>query len=107
PSMIRQKRQSSGSADPLLGHRGAAYADECTDRRVDEPRRVVVAVAAAGAVHEDEVVTPDLLAPAAQARLTAECAQPGAALLLHLGRNGVGGGGRRARARRVGEDVDG
>ena len=44
-----QKRQSSGSADPLLGDRRAADAHELADRRVDEPRRVVVAVAAARA----------------------------------------------------------
>src|SRR5919206_3664758 len=60
----RQKRQSSGSADPLLGHLGAADADELAHRRGDEPRRVVVAVPAAGPVDEHHVLAADLPAPA-------------------------------------------
>src|ERR1017187_7563408 len=51
-----QNRQSSGCGgkDPLLGDTGRAHADELSDRRVDEPRRVVVAVAAAWAVDEHD-----------------------------------------------------
>ena len=71
----------------------AAHADELADRRVDEPRRVVVAVAPAGPVDEHDVLGADLLAPAAQARVVRERAQPGAALLLHR----ASGPGRRRR----------
>src|SRR5436305_14505437 len=56
----RQKRQSSGSEYPLLRDGRAADADELADRRVDEPRRIVVAVAAAGAVDQDDVLPADL-----------------------------------------------
>src|SRR4029079_14746257 len=63
-----QKRQSSGSANPLLRDLGAANAHELAHRRVDEPRRVVVAVAAAGPVDEHDVLAPALLAPAVEAR---------------------------------------
>src|SRR5215470_19066150 len=56
-----QKRQSSGSPDPLLGDRGATNADEIADGAVDEPRRIVVAVAATGPVDEDDVLATELL----------------------------------------------
>src|SRR6266571_6123933 len=52
----RQKRQSSGSADPLLGDRRSTHLDERADGRVDEPGRVIRAVSAAGAVDEHLVV---------------------------------------------------
>src|SRR5512133_1968993 len=59
-----QKRQSSGSEDPLLRHGSAAHAHELADRCVHEPRRVVVAVPAPGAVDEDDVFGADLRLPA-------------------------------------------
>src|SRR5581483_3320427 len=106
PAWILQKTQSgSRGTDALLRHRRAADADELADGAVDEPRRVVVAVAATGPIDEDEVVGADLLPPAAQARLVRARAQPGAALPLHLPRHRVGRSGGGARARRVREDV--
>src|SRR6478752_5587501 len=62
-----QKRQSSGSDDPLLGDRRSAHPDQLADVAADEPRRVVVAVAAARAVDEHDVAAPDLGAPVLQA----------------------------------------
>src|SRR6266536_1092254 len=52
-----QKRQSArcSGKDPLLGDGGRADADELADGRIDEPRRVVVAVAATGPVDEHVV----------------------------------------------------
>ena len=74
-----QKRQSSrcGGKDSLLGDRGGPNADELADRRVDEPRRVVVAVAAAGPVDEHDVVLPSfaLPAPLRRARARARAAR--------------------------------
>ena len=58
-----------GSEHALFGDRGAADTDELADRRVDQPRRVVVAVAAAGTIDEHDVVGADLLTPAREARL--------------------------------------
>src|SRR5438270_505245 len=100
-----QKRQSSGSADPLLRHRFAADADELADGRVDEPRRVVVAVPAAGAIDEDEVVAPDLRPPPRAARVVRELTQARASLPLDRRRDGVVVLGVGARPRRVREDV--
>src|SRR5829696_5216632 len=63
----RQKRQSArrlGSANALLGHGGAADADELTDPRIDGPRRVVGAVAAPRPIYEDDVLPADLRLPA-------------------------------------------
>src|SRR4029077_6726404 len=98
PAWILQKMQSgSRSKDPLLRHRRTADSDEFPNRRVDEPRRVVVAVAAARAVDEDDVLGTDLLAPAAHARVVRERAQPGAPLLLHPLRHRVRRSGRRSR----------
>ena len=57
--------------DPLLGDGRRADADELADRRVDEPRRVVVAVAAAGSVDEHDVLAAELALPAAQRRARA------------------------------------
>src|SRR6476619_1717305 len=106
PASILQTMQSgSRSEDPLLRHRRTADSDELANRSVDEPRRVVVAVAAARAVDEDDVLGTDLLAPAPHARVVRERAQPRAPLLLHLLRHRVRRGGRRPRPRRVREDV--
>ena len=73
------------------------------DRRVDEPRRVVVAVAAARTVDEHDVL--HLAAPAARAELVRQRAQRGAALLLHVRRHRIVRRRHGARARRVREDV--
>ena len=89
---------SSVTARPRTVH-------ELPHRRLDEPGRVVGAVAAAGPVDEDDVVAADLLGPAGAARLVGERAQPGAPLLLHVRRHRVLGGRLRARPRRVREDV--
>ena len=78
------------------GHGGGADGNELAERAVDEPRRVVGAVATAGPVDQDDVRLADLLLPAGAARLVGERAQPGAPLLLHLGRNAVVVGGPRA-----------
>src|SRR6478672_2656700 len=94
-----QKRQSSGSEDPLL--RGAACPDaqQLADLPAHEPGRVVVAVAAAGPVEEHDVLASDLRAPASEARRAGVLAQALAALSLDLGRDGVRRRGRRARPR--------
>src|SRR5437763_9338487 len=104
----RQNKQSSGSEDPLLRDGGAANTYELTDRQRarDEPGRVVVPVAAPGAVDEDDVVAPDLRVPAGEARFVRRCPQACAPLLLHLRRHWIVLRGDRARARRVREDVD-
>src|SRR4029079_6953123 len=63
-----QKRQSSGSEDPLLGHAARPPADELAALASHQPGRVVVAVAAARAVDEYDVLAPHLRAPALEAR---------------------------------------
>ena len=74
--------------------------------RLDEERRVVVAVSTARAVDEHDVVRTELGLPAAVLELARERSQPRAALLLLLRRDRIVGSGLRARARRVREDVD-
>src|SRR5919198_2774883 len=83
----RQKRQSSGSDDPLLGDVGAAHLHEGTDRTLDAPRAVVVAVAAAGPVDEHGVLAADLRPPPRETRGVGIRAQARAPLLLHGRRN--------------------
>src|SRR5919201_1570579 len=101
----RQKRQSSGSEDSLLGDLSCADANELADVPVDEPRRVVVAVTAPRPVDQDEVFAPDLRAPSCDAcrlgRRTHACAP----LFLHLRRNGIACFRHRAGTRRVWENV--
>ena len=99
----RGSRQAA--TDPLLGHGCAANADELPNRGVDEPRRVVVAVAAAGTVDEDDVVAADLRRPARAAGLVRERAQARAALALHRRRHRVVALGRPCRAGASREDV--
>src|SRR5947209_15021804 len=73
PSRYRlQKRQSSCGVgkDPLLGDGLCADMHQFADRRVDEPRRVVVAVAAPRTVDEHDVLL--LARPPAQAELVRE-----------------------------------
>src|SRR3954465_6711861 len=101
----RQKRQSSRSEHALLGDRRAADADELAHRRVHEPRRVVVAVAAAGTVDEHAVIGTDLLTPAREAGLVGHRPQARAALALHGRRDGVTRRRLGAGPRRVREDV--
>src|SRR5215207_4201633 len=101
-----QKRQSGCDTDnPLFAHLDRADADELTDGRVDEPRRVVVAVAPSRAVDEDDVRRPYLLAPATPACLARCRAQSRASFLLHGRRNAVLVGRRRPGPGRVGKDV--
>src|SRR5215470_12836303 len=74
-----QKKQFSASDDPLLRDGRSADADELADLPAHEPRRVVVAVAAARPVDENEVVTLELRAPVAltgAARLLAQDPAP-------------------------------
>src|SRR6266478_4763336 len=79
-----QKRQSSGGdgKDALRRDCLRPYLNELADRRVDEERRVVVAIAAARAVDEHEVAGAKLRSPATLFELIRECAQSRAALLL-------------------------
>src|ERR671911_432126 len=101
-----QKRQSGCDTDnPLFTHLDRADADELTDGRVDEPRRIVVAVAPSGAVDENDIGRSDLLAPAAPARLARCRAQSRASILLHGRRNAVLVGRRRPGPGRVRKDV--
>src|SRR3954468_12253553 len=88
---IPQKRQSSRcfGTDALLGDRRGAHPDDPADGRVDEPGRVVVAVAAARPVDEHRVLGAELAVPAANAQLVRERAQARAALLLDGGGDGV------------------
>src|SRR5947208_581455 len=89
----RQKRQSSGSDDPFVPHFGTSDAHERANRSLDEPRRVVVAVAPAGTVDEDDVLPADLRQPPGATGRVRAGAKPRAPLLLHRGRDGVGGSG--------------
>src|SRR5690348_11882326 len=89
PATSLQNRQSSRGPgkDPLPGHAVRENVDELADRRIDEPRRVVVAVSAPGPVDEDHVVCLGL--PAREAELVRQRAQARAALLLLLRRNRI------------------
>src|SRR3954453_12337718 len=100
-----QKRQSSRcfGKDSLLCDGRRAHADERADRGINKPGRVVVAVAAPGPVDEDDVL--DLAAPAVEAEIMRERAEPGPALLLELRRDRVVTGRDGAGSRRVREDV--
>src|SRR6266516_177378 len=102
-----QNRQPSRcfGTDSLLGHTCATHRDELPDRRVDEPGRVVVAVASAWPVDEHRVDSADLALPAAQAELVGERTQARPALLLDRGRDSIVPGGERSGAGRVREDV--
>src|SRR5438105_7607875 len=78
-----QKRQSSGSENSLLRDRLRAHAHQLADGSVHEPRRVVVAVAAAGSIDEDDVLGPELGAPACERRRLRSRAKPRAPVFLH------------------------
>src|SRR5579862_3588662 len=102
-----QKRQSgSGGTNAFLRDRDAPNADECADRCVDEPRRIVVAVAATRAVDEHDVAGADLRPPAREAGFVRRSAETCAAFLLLCGRDRVSAVGHGARPRRVREHVD-
>src|SRR5580765_2033965 len=103
-----QKRQSSRcfGTDALLRRRRPAHPHERADRRVDQPRRIVVAIATARPVDEHRVLHADLAAPAGETQLVRQRAQPRAALLLHRQRDGVVGLGDGSRPWRVREHVD-
>src|SRR2546423_14601416 len=83
----RQKRQSSGSENPLLGngHRAGVY--ELPNGSVDEPGGVVVPVATARAVDENDALRAELRPPALEAGLVRDSPQPSATLLLDPRRN--------------------
>src|SRR5712691_7094546 len=101
PRAILQKMQSgskSGSEDPLLRHGSAPHGHELADGRVDEPRRVVVAVAPAGTVDEHDVRLADLLVPPAQRLLARQGPEPLASLPLDRSRNPIVGGSPRPGA---------
>src|SRR6266436_68713 len=102
----RQKRQSSGSENPLRCDARPADTDKLSDRRLDEPGRVIVPVAAAGSINEDDVIYADLLTPARETCRFRRCAEPGAPILLHLGHDSVVSGGDGSGSWRVREDVD-
>src|SRR5439155_23285030 len=89
----RQKRQSSGSDNPLLLDRRRAHPHELTDGSVDEPRRVVVPVAAARSIDQNDILSAELRTPALKAGLLRESAQAGTPLLLDRRLNWVFGGG--------------
>src|SRR5215211_5496433 len=97
-----QKKQSGwDTGHPFLEHLDRPDADELADGRVDEPWRVVVAVALPRSVDEDDVGRPDLLTPATPARFPRCLAESCAAFLLHGRRNAVLVGRRRPGPRRV------
>src|SRR2546421_10243923 len=100
-----QKRQSSGSEYSLLRDRLRAHAHQLADGSVHEPRRIVVAVAAAGSIDEDDVLGPELAAPAFERRRLGGRTKPSTAFLLHGRGNGIVGFGLGTRARRVRKDV--
>src|SRR5262245_58095276 len=81
---MSQKRQPSSrfAKNTLLHHARATHRHELADRSVDQPRRVVVAVAAARPVDEHRVGRADLRVPAADAELVRERAQPRSPFLL-------------------------
>ena len=89
PATRRQKRQSvaaTTASTPSSATPTARARTSVADRRVDEPRRVVVGVAAARAVDEDDVLAPDPARPASPARAVGRRPQARAALLLDLPR---------------------
>src|SRR5690242_3315913 len=64
PAWILQKMQSGSRSEyPLLRDRAAADPHELADGGVHQPRRVVVAVAAAGPIDEHDVFLPHLVPP--------------------------------------------
>ena len=100
----RGSRQAA--SDALLRDAAPRTRTSSPTRRVDEPRRVVVAVAAAGPVDEHGVVARR--ASRASARRHASCDAARRRALrsfLTAGGHGVARGGLRARPRRVREDV--
>ena len=102
-----QNRQSDDTDDALLRDLRRSSPDELPDRRraLDEPRRVVVAVAPARAIDEHRILRPELRPPTALARSLRCRAEPGAAVLLDRRRNRIVGRGLRPGPRRVREDV--
>src|SRR6185436_9163747 len=101
-----QKRQSGCEAnDSLLRDVVGPYADELTLRRLDEPRRVVVAVASARPVDEDGFFAAQLPGPPPPAGFGGESTEPHAPLLLHSVRNAIVVCGSSPRPRRVREHV--
>src|SRR5690242_15382159 len=100
-----QKRQSSGSENPLLRDRSPTHWNELADLAAKEPGRVVVAVAAARAIDEDDILASDLRAPAFEAGEARLLAQARAPLALDVGGNRVSGRGGGAGPGRIRKDV--
>src|SRR5581483_7817492 len=96
---MSQKRQWScrDGKDSLLGDRLGTDSDERPDGRLDEERRVVVAVAAAGAIDEHGVLAAELRPPPPLLELARQRTQAPAPLLLHARRDDVGARGARSR----------
>src|SRR5207247_2838863 len=61
-SARRRRVDASGSEDPLLRDRPRADTDELADGRIDQPGRIIVAVAEAGANDAHELIRAELLA---------------------------------------------
>ena len=72
------------ATNALLRHLEPSDPDDLADLAVDEPRRVVVAVAAARAIDEHDVVGTDLLPPVRELRFARERPEPCGTLLLLL-----------------------
>ena len=92
---------------PLVGHRRATDANELADRDggIEEPWRIVVAVASPGAVDEHRILASDLRPPARETGPVRGGTQR-APRSFSSRRHPVVRGGDGARARRVREDVD-
>src|SRR5436309_15233243 len=106
PSWKRlQKRQSSGSDDPPFRDRAAADVQELADVALDEPGRIVVAVATPGAVDEDRVLATELRAPVLEAGDVRCRAQACTSFLFLLRRHWIVRCSPGSRPRRVGKDV--
>src|SRR6187551_715741 len=85
-----QKRQSGCDAnDSLLGDVVRLHPHELPLRAVDEPGRIVVAVASPRTVDQHRLLVSELSGPPATARLRREGAEPGTPLLLYGGRYAV------------------
>ena len=105
----RQKRQSGSGGngeDSLVAHADRPCPHHLADGAVDEPGRVVVRVATARLVEEDDVPRCRRGAAAAPARQSPASASVRSLRSFFTGRRDrIVGGGARAGTRRIGEDV--
>src|SRR6476646_3501397 len=102
-----QKRHPSRcfGTNPLLSHAQASNCDQLTDRRVDEPRRVVVAVPPAGSVDQNPIDRPDLAGPARDAQVVRERPEARTARFLDRRRDPVVGCRGSSGSPRIRADV--